>query len=328
MHMVIISREDPNLPLARLRARGELSELRVADLHFTLSEAAEFFNRVMGLALAAEDIAALETRTEGWIAGLQLAALALQGMTSTQGEKDAASFLQSFTGSHRFVMDYLVEEVLEQQSKAIQTFLLCTSILDRLCGPLCDAVCCKGNGSSSGTDKLEPAVSGQEVTVQETAVQGTVGQSALEYLEQSNLFLIPLDSEQYWYRYHHLFADLLRKRLRQQAQSGNVFPNGAAVNDLGEYHRRASVWYEEQGLAVEAFHHAVEARDVDRAECLLEGEGMPLHFRGAMVPVLKWLDSLPAEVLELAAFLMGNVRHSTNNGRQTGQSHRREVTGG
>ncbi len=317
MHLVIISREDPNLPLARLRARAELSELRVADLHFTHSETAQFFNGVMGLALAAEDIASLETRTEGWIAGLQLAALALQGMTSMQGEAEAASFVRSFTGSHHFVMDYLVEEVLEQQPEAIQTFLLCTSILDRLCGPLCDAVC------FGGTDQLEPAGSGQD-----GAVQGTGGQATLAYLEQANLFLIPLDSEQYWYRYHHLFADLLRKRLRQQVQSGNALPNGAALEDLGEYHRRASKWYEEQGLAVEAFHHAVEAQDVDLAECLLEGEGMPLHFRGAMTPVLKWLDALPAEVLELAAFLMDNLRHSPNNGRQTGQAHRRKITGG
>ncbi|MEA4908840.1 MAG: LuxR C-terminal-related transcriptional regulator [Anaerolineaceae bacterium] len=271
MHLVIISREDPNLPLARLRARGQLSELRVADLYFTLPEAAEFFTQAMGLSLSENEIASLEARTEGWIAGLQLAALALQGMTSLKGQKDTPGFIRSFTGSHHFVMDYLVEEVLEQQSESIQTFLLCTSILDHMCSPLCDAVL------------LDPSISGQ---------------ATLEYLEQANLFLIPLDNERWWYRYHHLFADLLRKRLRQLAQSAVVFPNGAAVNDLSEYHRRASVWYEEQGLAVEAFHHAVEARDVDRAACLLQGEGMPLHFRGAMAPVLKWLDSLPVEILD------------------------------
>ena len=134
MHLVIATREDPHLPLARLRARGQLTELRAADLRFTPAEAAEFLNQVMGLNLSAEDIAALETRTEGWIAGLQLAAI------SMQGHQDATSFIKSFTGSHHFVLDYLVEEVLQQQSESVQTFLLRTSILDRLCGPLCDAV--------------------------------------------------------------------------------------------------------------------------------------------------------------------------------------------
>ena len=144
MHLVIATREDPHLPLARLRARGQLTELRAADLRFTPAEAAEFLNQVMGLNLSAEDIAALETRTEGWIAGLQLAAL------SMQGHQDTTSFIQSFTGSHHFVLDYLVEEVLQQQSESIQTFLLRTSILDRLCGPLCDAVL--GLASASGQE--------------------------------------------------------------------------------------------------------------------------------------------------------------------------------
>ena len=134
MHLVIATREDPNLPLSRLRARGQLTELRVADLRFTPSEAAEFLNQVMGLNLSAEDIAALETRTEGWIAGLQLAAI------SMQGHQDTTSFIKSFTGSHHFVLDYLIEEVLQQQSESVQTFLLRTSILDRMCGPLCEAV--------------------------------------------------------------------------------------------------------------------------------------------------------------------------------------------
>ena len=182
MHLVIATREDPHLPLARLRARGQLTELRAADLRFTPAEAADFLNQVMGLNLSAEDIAALETRTEGWIAGLQLAAI------SMQGHQDTASFIKSFTGSHHFVLDYLVEEVLQQQSESIQTFLLHTSILDRMCGPLCDAVL----GS--------PSASGQET---------------LEYLEHANLFIVPLDNERRWYRYHHLFADLLRAQLQR-----------------------------------------------------------------------------------------------------------------
>jgi len=180
MHLVITTREDPQLPLARLRARGQLTELRAADLRFTPSEAADFLNQMMGLNLSEEDIAALEARTEGWIAGLQLAAI------SMQGHQDTTSFIKSFTGSHHFVLDYLVEEVLGQQPESIQAFLLRTSILDRMCGALCDAVL----GS--------PSASGQET---------------LEYLERINLFIVPLDNERRWYRYHHLFADVLRMHL-------------------------------------------------------------------------------------------------------------------
>jgi LuxR family maltose regulon positive regulatory protein len=261
MHLVIATREDPHLPLARLRARGQLTELRAADLRFTASEAAGFLNQVMGLNLSAEDIAALETRTEGWIAGLQLAAI------SMQGHPDAASFIRSFTGSHHFVLDYLVEEVLQRQSESVQTFLLRTSILDRLCGSLCDAVL------------LDPSASGQET---------------LEYLEHANLFIVPLDNERHWYRYHHLFRDLLRQRLHQSAASST----GDEGRGVAELHVRASVWYEDHGLEMEAFQHATAANDVERAERLIEGKGMPLHFRGAAAPVLRWLELLPKTVLD------------------------------
>jgi LuxR family maltose regulon positive regulatory protein len=261
MHVVIATREDPNIPLARYRAGSQLTELRVADLRFTPSEAAEFLNQVMGLDLSAEDVAALETRTEGWIAGLQLAAI------SMQGHEDATSFIQSFTGSHHFVLDYLVEEVLEQQSASVQAFLLRTSILDRLCGPLCDAVL----GS--------PSASGQET---------------LEYLEHANLFLIRLDDERRWYRLHHLFADLLRQRLHQNIASSTE----NAKSRVNELHIRASQWYEDNGLYIEAFHHAAAANDIERAERLMEGKGMPLHFRGAATSILEWLASLPKTVLD------------------------------
>src|SRR5215207_352313 len=262
MHLVIATREDPQLPLARLRARGQLTELRAADLCFTHSEAAEFLNRVMGLNLVADDIAALETRTEGWIAGLQLAAI------SMQGNKDISGFIQSFTGSHHFVMDYLLEEVLQQQSASIHTFLLRTSILKRLCGSLCDAVL------------RHPAAPGQET---------------LEYLERANLFLIPLDNERRWYRYHHLFADLLRQRLQRSLVSPTGTGEGQAR--LNELHIRASQWYEDNDLALEAFHHAAAANDIERAERLIDGKGIPLHFRGGVTPILDWLESLPKTVL-------------------------------
>jgi len=263
MHLVIATREDPDLPLARLRAGGQLTELRAADLRFTISEAAKFLNLVMGLRLSAENIAALEARTEGWIAGLQLAALSMQGY------QDTDDFIQSFTGSHHFVMDYLVEEVLQQQPESVQTFLLRTSILERLCGPLCDAVL------------LDTSSSGQET---------------LEYLERTNLFIIPLDNQRRWYRYHHLFADLLRQRLPQSLVS--LVGTEDAERRLNELHIRASQWYEDNGLEIEAFHHAAAARDIERAERLIDGKGIPLHLRGAVTAIVDWLESLPKAVLD------------------------------
>jgi LuxR family maltose regulon positive regulatory protein len=253
MHLLIATREDPSLPLARLRGRGQLTELRLADLRFTSAEAAEFLNRVMGLNLSEEHIAALEARTEGWIAGLQLAAISMRDY------QDSAGFIQSFTGSHRFVMDYLLEEVLHQQTESIQAFLLRTSVLDRMCGPLCDAVL------------LDPSVPGQ---------------ATLEVLERTNLFIVPLDNEQRWYRYHHLFGDLLRKRLGQ-----SLTPDGIAGLQL-----HASEWYENNDLMLEAFRHAAAANDIERAVRLMESRKMPVHLRGTATTILDWLESLPDTV--------------------------------
>ena len=283
MHLVIATREDPRLPLARLRGRGQLTELRAADLRFTPAEAAEFLNQVMGLSLSAENIAALETRTEGWIAGLQLAAL------SMQGHQDTASFIKSFTGSHHFVLDYLMEEVLGQQSESVQTFLLRTSILDRLCGPLCDAVLL-GDANWHPT----PSASGQE----------TAGQETLEYLEHANLFIVPLDDERRWYRYHHLFTDLLRQRLHQSTAT-SARGEGRGVAEL---HSRASQWYEDHGLELEAFQHAAAANDVGRAEHLIDEKGLHLHLRG-VAAILDWLASLPTTVLDARPSLW--VRHAS-----------------
>lgn len=259
MHLAIATREDPHLPLARLRAKDQLTELRVADLRFTSSEATEFLNQVMGLDLSAEDIAALETRTEGWIVGLQLAALSLLG------KEDTTKLIKSFSGSHRLVLDYLIEEVLEQQSECIQSFLLQTAVLEQLTGSLCDAL--------TGQDN---------------------GQETLETLEQANLFIVPLDEDRCWYRYHHLFAELLRQRLHQSA----ALSTEDEVRGAAELHKRASVWYEYNDLEIEAFHHAVAADDVERAARLVEGGEMPLHLRGALAPVLNWLASLPTTVLD------------------------------
>jgi LuxR family maltose regulon positive regulatory protein len=253
MHLVITGREDPHLPLARLRARGQLTELRAAELRFTPSEAAEFLNQVMGLNLAVEDIATLETRTEGWIAGLQLAALSIQG----QGDLDAADFIKSFTGSNRFVLDYLIEEVLERQPENIQTFLLHTSILDRMCGPLCDAVL------------ISPSASGQET---------------LEYLDCTNLFIVPLDSDRHWYRYHHLFGDLLRQRLGKP-------------KEFAEFYLRASQWHEGNGDLGAAFFYAIAAEDYGRAARLAEAawQGMEESFQTA--GWRGWVKKLPEEII-------------------------------
>jgi LuxR family maltose regulon positive regulatory protein len=260
VHLVIASREDPPLPLARLRVRGQLTELRATNLRFTSAEAAEFLNQAMGLSLSAEDIAALETRTEGWIAGLQLAAV------SMQGRDDIAGFIDSFTGSHRFVLDYLLEEVLEQQSESVQTFLLQTSILDRLTGLLCDALTGQGNG-----------------------------QATLEMLERANLFIVSLDSERRWYRYHHLFADLLRQRLRQNPPPlSSPSLEGGIVAGL---HRRASAWYEQNGFADEAIEHALPAEDLERAAHLIQGIAEDIWVRGEDAKLRRWLDALPVELI-------------------------------
>jgi LuxR family maltose regulon positive regulatory protein len=257
MHLVIATREDPPLPLARLRVRNQLTELRAVDLRFTPSEAVEFLNQAMGLNLSTENIAALETRTEGWIAGLQLAAL------SMQGHQDAASFIKSFTGSHHFVLDYLIEEVLQQQSESVQAFLLSTSILDRMCGPLCDAVL------------LESPARGQET---------------LEYLEHANLFIVSLDNERRWYRYHHLFSDLLRQRLGKP-------------KEFAEFHLRASQWHEENGDLGAAFHHAIAAGDFVRAVGVAEAawQGMEESFQTAAW--LGWVKKLPEEIIRVRPVL-------------------------
>jgi len=263
MHLVITTREDPSLPLPRYRVRGQLTELRAADLRFTPTEAAEFLNQLMGLKLSEEDIAALETHTEGWIAGLQLAAI------SMQGHQDTASFIKSFTGSHHFVLDYLVEEVLQQQPESIQTFLLRTSILDRLCGLLCDSVL----GS--------PSASGQET---------------LEYLERANLFIVPLDNERRWYRYHHLFGELLRKRLGQSLVPG----------EIAELHMQASEWYEQNGFPSDAIHHAFAVKDFERVAKIAELEWPAMHAGAQSIKWLGWMKILPEEIIRARPVLCVN----------------------
>jgi len=255
VHLLILSRSDPPLPLARWRVRGQLTEIRTADLRFTTDEAATFLNELMGLPLTAADLALLEARTEGWVAALQLAAL------SMQGQADIQSFLQSFTGGQRYVVDYLVDEVLSRQSPAIQRFLLQTSILDQFCAGLCATVV--GEESAATAEQSAEAQA----------------QAILEHLERSNLFLVPLDGERQWYRYHALFTEFLRHRL------------GAAAPAL---HRRAAAWYERHGFVAETIEHTLAAQDEEEAARFIETHSVAFALRHQLATVQGWLDALPA----------------------------------
>jgi LuxR family transcriptional regulator, maltose regulon positive regulatory protein len=253
VHVVLSSRVDPPLPLARMRARGELAEIRVAELRFTAGEASALLNASMGLHLTADDVERLAERTEGWAAGLYLAGLSLREVD------DAGAFIASFQGDHRHVADYLGAEVLTWQPSTIRTFLLRTSILERLSGPLCDAV-----------------------------LQAEGSAEVLRGLERSNLFLVPLDDRREWYRYHHLFAQLLRVEL------ANV--DGELVSEL---HRRAARWYRDAGEIDQAIHHATAAENVAEAGALIAQHWLPYMRRGQLATVARWLDELPDD--EIAA---------------------------
>ncbi|SDS77835.1 LuxR C-terminal-related transcriptional regulator [Microterricola viridarii] len=251
LHIAIASRSDPLLPVARLRARGELTELRAGELRFTPAEAAEFLNTAMGLSLSQEDVAALETRTEGWIAGLQLAAL------SMRDRADASAFIAGFAGSNRFVIDYLIEEVLERAPEETRDFLRDTAILDRLSGPLCDAV-----------------------------TGATGGGAMLAALERANLFVVPLDEAREWCRYHHLFADVLRSRLL-----------GPGAERAAVLHARASAWFEHHDALEEAVRHALAAGDLPRAARLIEASIPGVRKSRQDAALLRWLSLLPADTM-------------------------------
>ncbi|MEM7535105.1 MAG: LuxR C-terminal-related transcriptional regulator, partial [Chloroflexota bacterium] len=247
MHLVITTRQDPPFPLARYRVRNQMTELRAADLRFTPVEATEFLNQVMSLTLTADDVEALDARTEGWIAGLQLAAL------SIRGRADVSAFIRAFAGNNRHIVAYLVEEVLQSQPQQVQHFLRQTAILDRLSRALCDAV----------TERND-------------------SHTLLQTLEQSNLFIIPLDDKGQWYRYHHLFADVLQTHLME-----------AQPDQVPTLHRRASRWYEQNGLRPNAIHHAFAATDFERAADLVELEWSAIYGRDRDTVWLGWVEALP-----------------------------------
>jgi LuxR family maltose regulon positive regulatory protein len=246
IHLLIATRTDPPLPLARWRSRGQMIELRATHLRFTPDEATVLLNETMDLGLSADDIAAIAARTEGWAAGLRLAAL------SMQDRDDVQSFVSAFTGSHHYIADYLVEEVLNRQGDAVRSFLLQTSILDRLNGPLCDALTRQDDG-----------------------------QLMLENLERANLFLVSLDDDRRWYRYHHLFADLLRSRLRRLHS-----------DRISSLHVSAAHWYEQNGLPSEAINHALAAGDQEYATQIIEQNAMPMLMRGELVNLLDWIEAV------------------------------------
>jgi LuxR family transcriptional regulator, maltose regulon positive regulatory protein len=251
MHIAVISRTDPLLPLSRLRARNKLMDIRADQLRFTRDEIAAFLNDVMGLALSTDDLSAMETRTEGWIASLQLAAL------SMQNSKDIHCFVSAFTGSHHYVMDYLVEEVLRLQPREMSEFLMQTSILDHMCGSLCESV------------------------IEADPEKPVYGQAMLETLEKLNLFVIPLDDERRWYRYHHLFADVLKKRLEQN------YPDS-----LPRLHEHASRWFEQNGLVPEAIHHSLTGGDHERAIQLIEQNGPLLLMSAELNALSGWIKAV------------------------------------
>jgi LuxR family maltose regulon positive regulatory protein len=269
---VIASRADPVLPLARLRARGELVEVRAVDLRFTLDEAATYLKDMMGLDVTPGDVAALEGRTEGWIAALQLAAL------SMQGRDDVAGFIADFAGDDRYIVDYLVEEVLQRQPESVRSFLQQTSILERMSGPLCDAV--------TGQDS---------------------GKGMLEALERANLFVVPLDNRRHWYRYHHLFADVLHARLLDEQP--------ARTPDL---HRRASAWFERNGEPSEAIRHALVAEDFHRAADLIELAMPELRRSRQEAALLRLACGAPGQTGPSQAGAQRSLRRGTAGERAAG----------
>ena len=251
LHLVIISREDPLLPIARLRARGHLNEIRQDDLRFSIQECAAMLQDVMGISISSEHVAALERRTEGWAAGLQLAAVSLQN------HADPDSFIKAFTGSSRFILDYLIDEVFARQTESMQKFLIRTSILERLSGPLCDAI----TGHSDSQEQLEA-------------------------LEHTNLFVIPLDQSRTWYRYHRLFSELLQHRLHRT--EGEL---------LSELHDQASQWYEQNDFAAEAIQHAIAAQNWDRTARLLSQVNDEMLKTGRTTTLVRWYSALPENIL-------------------------------
>jgi LuxR family maltose regulon positive regulatory protein len=274
LHLVVLTRVDPPFPLPRLRVRERMTEIRDRDLRFTPEEMAAFLNALHCLNLPAEQITALESRTEGWAAGVQLAALSLQGCSP----EHAAEFINAFSGSHYYIVDYLFEEVLSRQPDAVQQFLLHTSILERMCAPLCDAILiggARGSGSSGDGEVTSPS------------------QEILETLERSNLFLVPLDNDRCWYRYHYLFIDVLRQMGKSASQP----------DQMARLHGRASDWYGQNGFVADAVHHALQAGDHERAAEIVEENAWSMVQHAEMAALKQWMEALPGDSMSARPWL-------------------------
>jgi LuxR family maltose regulon positive regulatory protein len=308
MHLVIITRQDPSLSLSRLRGRGQVTEIRQTDLRFSTQEMTSFFRHSMSLELTESEIAVLGNRTEGWIVGLQLAALALRGRTESKGADGigASEFVAGFSGRHHFILDYLTDEVLERQPKSVQRFLLRSSLIERICGPLCDAV-------------VMPLHDLQEDERLSTLNQGNgepfeSSQAILEYLDHANLFLVPLDDERKWYRYHHLFGELLRARVQESGRE-----------DISKLHRQAAIWHEQNGFPSEAVHHSLQTRDFVWAADLIERfiKDPEIWSSTVLSSYLTWLNSLPEQIVQSRPWLRlfaSRVRFIVGEGRTAQRS--------
>jgi len=275
MQLVLITRVDPPLPLARLRGRGQVTEIRDHDLRFTVEEVTQFLNDVMDLDLPVEALSTLEGRTEGWIAGLQMVAISMQGRRQ---DGDLVAFVEAFGGTNRYILDYLLEEVLSQQAPAIQDFLIETSLLGRMCGDLCDAV--RFGLTESHGDLVEAGVRHSQDGTRDS-------QAILDQLERANLFVMPLDDERRWYRYHHLFADLLNSTLGELR---------SAV-EIRELHRRASRWHQGEGSLEEAMIHAMAAQDFERAASMIDENVVSMLSRSEAPVLLGWIEKLPDQIV-------------------------------
>jgi LuxR family maltose regulon positive regulatory protein len=274
LHLVVLTRADPPFPLSRLRVRGRMTEIRNRDLRFTPEEMTAFLNSLHRLNLPAEQIEALESRTEGWAAGVQLAALSLQGCSA----EHAAQFISAFSGSHHYIVDYLFDEVLSRQPDAVREFLLQTSILERMCARLCDAIMTGGARESGPTGERDGGSPSQEI---------------LEYLAHANLFLVPLDDERGWYRYHHLLVDVLRGMLQSASQPDQI----AAL------HGRASDWYGQQGFVADAYHHALQAGHHERAAQIVEENAWSMVKHAELATLEKWIRALPRDSVSARPWL-------------------------
>jgi LuxR family maltose regulon positive regulatory protein len=293
LHLVVLTRADPPFPLSRLRVRGRVTEIRDRDLRFTPEETAAFLNALHRLNLDAAQIAALESRTEGWAAGVQLAALSLQGSSAQR----AAEFIRDFSGSHHYIVDYLFEEVLSRQPDAVREFLLRTSILKRMCAPLCDAVLPRNQAAAEAGQPrameaaVVPASRTPDAPTPHTSIPDA--QSILETLERANLFLVPLDEERCWYRYHHLFIDVLRGMLQAASRS----------DQIARLHSQASHWYGQNGFVADAVHHALQAGDHERAAGLVEENAWSMVLHAELATLKKWIQTLPGDSVSARPWL-------------------------